>query len=81
MNQTTTICPLCGGEKEAGATSFTVDFGFGVVVVRHVPAQVCSLCGEAWMDDAVAEQLEVVVGNARLSHQAVKVTEFAGVAA
>ncbi|QFY41338.1 type II toxin-antitoxin system MqsA family antitoxin [Candidatus Methylospira mobilis] len=74
-------CPLCGGKKAAGTTSFTVDLGFGVVVVRHVPAQVCSLCGEAWIEDATAEQLETVVESARLSHQAVKVAEFTDIAA
>lgn len=81
MNQPIAVCPLCGGEKKAGTTSFTVDLGFGVVVVRHVPAQVCALCGEAWVDDAVAEQLEAVVGNARVSHHTVKVEEYAEIAA
>ena len=38
-------CPLCGGSKKAGRTTFTVDLGFGVVVVRDVPASVCSQCG------------------------------------
>lgn len=33
-----TACPLCGREKEAGRTTFTVHRGFGVVVVREVPA-------------------------------------------
>ena len=38
-------CPLCGGSKKAGRTTFTVDLGFGVVVVRDVPASVCSQSG------------------------------------
>ena len=48
-------CPLCGGGKQPGATTFAVDLGFGVVVVRGVPALVCSQCGEAWIEDPVAE--------------------------
>ena len=40
-------CPLCGGEKSHGKTTFAVDFGSGVVVVRDVPALVCNLCGDA----------------------------------
>jgi len=39
-------CPLCGGKKKLGTTTFTADLGFGVVVVRNVPATVCSQCGE-----------------------------------
>ncbi len=31
-------CPICGGSKVKGTTTFTVDLGFGVVVVRNVPA-------------------------------------------
>jgi len=39
-------CPLCGGGKKQGDTTYTVDLGFGVVVVRGVPAKVCTQCGE-----------------------------------
>ncbi len=38
-------CPLCGGNKSEGKTTFTTDLGFGVVVVRDVPATVCAQCG------------------------------------
>jgi len=27
-------CPLCGGTKKKGKTTFTADLGFGIVVVR-----------------------------------------------
>ena len=33
-----------------GKTTFTVDLGFGVVVVRDVPATVCSQCGADWIE-------------------------------
>ena len=32
------LCPLCGGQKVHGKTIYSVDLGFGVVVVRIVPA-------------------------------------------
>ncbi|MBF8275882.1 MAG: hypothetical protein HW390_955 [Candidatus Brocadiaceae bacterium] len=34
-------CPLCSGNVKKGKTIFTVELGFGVVVVRDVPATVC----------------------------------------
>lgn len=40
-SQASSQCPLCGGTKAPGATTFTADFEFGVVVVRRVPALVC----------------------------------------
>lgn len=70
-------CPLCGGKKVKGKTTFTADLGFGVVVIRQVPAMVCSQCGAEWMDDKVAAQVESVVSDARKKHHTVEVTTLA----
>lgn len=70
-------CPFCGGLKRDGKTTFTVDLGFGVVVVRDVPATVCALCGADWISDAVAAKLEDIVGEARNKHHMVEVTSLA----
>jgi len=77
MNPKSNPCPLCGGNKTAGKTTFTADLGSGVVVVRRVQATVCSQCGEEWIDDATARRLEQVVNEARLKHSEVEVTAFA----
>ena len=58
MSDTSQICPICGGKKTKGKTTFSADFGGGVVVVREVEATICSQCGEEWIDDATARQLE-----------------------
>lgn len=72
--QTPDRCPLCGGTKKEGKTTFTADLGFGVVVVRDVPATVCSQCGADWINDAVASKLGSVVNDARQKHHTVEVT-------
>ncbi len=59
------VCPMCGGHKEAGHTTFSVDLGDGLVVVRHVPALICNQCGEEWIDNKIAQQLEEIVLEAR----------------
>lgn len=69
-------CPLCGGYKRPGKTVFSVDLGFGVVVVRDVPATVCSQCGADWIDDSTAEKLEDIVSDARQKHHMVEVTSL-----
>jgi YgiT-type zinc finger domain-containing protein len=66
-------CPLCGGVKELGTTTFAVDTGSGVVVVRAVPATICSLCGEEWIDDNIAAQLEQIVQEAKKRRMLVEV--------
>jgi len=66
-------CPVCGGEKKPGTTTFTVELGFGVVVVRHVPATVCSQCGADWISDDVAKRIETVVEEAKKKRLEVEV--------
>lgn len=70
------ICPECGGTKRPGATTFAVDLGFGVIVIRNVPAMVCSQCGADWIADNIAERLEVMVNDARTRKRQVEVTAF-----
>jgi YgiT-type zinc finger domain-containing protein len=77
----TAKCPLCGGKRTSGSTTFTVELGFGVVVIRHVPAQVCDQCGETWLDDPVAAELEEIVSRARAKRSVVDVTEWRAQAA
>ena len=75
MNSDTKPCPVChGGIRQPGKTTFTVDLGFGVIVVRGVPAQVCDLCGADWIEDTVAEKLEQVVAETKQKHPVVEVT-------
>lgn len=69
-------CPLCGGAKRPGATTFTADLGFGVVVVRNVPATVCSQCGADWIADDIAERIETLVDDARRKRLQVEVVSL-----
>jgi YgiT-type zinc finger domain-containing protein len=70
------FCPLCQGLIEHGQTTFTVDFGDGVIVVREVPAQVCRLCGADWLEDQVAAALEGIVNTARRRRLTVEVLSW-----
>jgi len=75
-NKSPDLCPLCGGDKKPGTTTFTADLGFGLVVVRDVPATVCGQCGEDWIDDSIAKQLEAIVNDAKKKRLQVEVTSF-----
>lgn len=74
--KTKNLCSICGGTKKHGTTTFTVDLGFGVVVVRNVPALVCDQCGADWIADEIAERLEATVNQARQNHRQVDVTAY-----
>lgn len=74
------LCPLCGGEKRPGTTTFAADLKFGVVVVRDVPALVCTRCGDPWIEDPVAARLEEWVAEARRKQTLVEVARWQMVA-
>ena len=76
MSENNDICPLCGGNKTRGTTTFSAELGIGVVVVRQVRATVCSQCGEEWIDDATARELERIVDDARQRRLQVEVAEL-----
>ena len=67
------LCAACGGNVEKGSTTFTVDYGTGVVVVRNVPAMICMQCGMEWIDDQHAEKIEDIVNEAKSKHSEVEV--------
>lgn len=71
------LCAFCGGPRAPGRATFTADLGSGVVVVRHVPATVCEQCGEEWIDDATAAELEQRVEEARIRGAQVEVASMA----
>lgn len=74
------FCPLCGGHKKPGTTTFTVDKEDTLVVIRNVPATICSLCGNAWFSDEVAASIETIVEEAKNRRRQVEVTQYQKVA-
>ena len=70
-------CPLCGGTKKPGTTTFTAELEFGIVVVRSVPALLCSMCGADWIQDDIAARLEMIVNEAKQKRLQVEVTTLA----
>ena len=70
------LCALCGGKKRKGETTYSVDLGLGVVVVRHVPALICTQCAEEWIEAEVAKELEKIVESARNKKLELEVVAF-----
>ena len=70
------LCSLCGGTKKPGTTTFTAELGFGVVVIRHVPATVSTQCGADWIADGAAARIEKAVEEARNKHSQVEVLVY-----
>ena len=54
-------CGICKAETEEKTVTYTEDIDQGVIVIRHVPAQVCTECGNIWYSGTVAAELEKLV--------------------
>jgi len=54
-------CFFCKGELSNSTTTHVVTLDKCIVIVKNVPCTRCAQCGEAYFDDAVAQQLEKIV--------------------
>ncbi len=51
-------CVICKqGEAQPGVTTVTLERNGLTLVVKNVPAQVCTNCGEEYVDEETAENL------------------------
>jgi YgiT-type zinc finger domain-containing protein len=54
-------CGICKAEMEETNVTYTEDIAQGVIVIRHVPAHVCTECGNTWYSGTIAAQLEKMI--------------------
>ncbi|MDP3298400.1 MAG: type II toxin-antitoxin system MqsA family antitoxin [Thermodesulfovibrionia bacterium] len=54
-------CPLCGGEMHDGVTAAPFFIGEKIIVIKDVPAELCSDCGEAYMKSSVVDKIEALL--------------------
>ena len=54
-------CGICKADMEKMNFTYTEDIEHGIVVVRHVPAHVCTKCGNTWYSVTVARELEKLI--------------------
>ena len=69
-------CPICQGNKIESTTTFTVDLGKNLIVIRNTPATICSQCGEEWLSDSVVEEIEEIVNEAKNKDRLIEVVNF-----
>ena len=70
-------CVACKhGETKPGATTVTLERDGMTLVFKHVPAEVCANCGEAYTDERTSRQLMELAKQAADSGVQVDVREF-----
>ena len=64
------MCKACLSEDNiATTTSFTVDFGDLLIVIRNVPCHECHICGEEILSDEVSSRIDTLVREAKENAQ------------
>lgn len=71
---------LCGERMEPQLISHLVDYGSSVLVIRNVPAFVCSKCGYKLFDDIVVKNLERMEKDFKDRNDLIEVTDYKEVA-
>ena len=54
-------CFMCKGNLENKNTTFMVELNNCIIIIKNVPSQVCTQCGEVSYSNEVAKQLERLV--------------------
>lgn len=58
-------CFMCKGSLENKNTTFMIDLENCIVIIKNVPSQVCTQCGEVSYSDDVARQIEKIISDVR----------------
>lgn len=54
-------CFNCKGNLEVKNVNYMVDLEETIIIIKGVPAKVCTQCGEQYFDDETAENIEKIV--------------------
>jgi YgiT-type zinc finger domain-containing protein len=67
---------MCKGKLEDKNTTFLIDVGNCIIIVKNVPSQVCSQCGEVSYSDCISEKLETIVDDLRKAATEIAVVNY-----
>ncbi len=73
-------CFMCKGHTEDKLTNFIADLENCIIIVKGVPSQVCTQCGEVSYSNEVAEQLQKIVHNTKNALTEIAVVHYSAVA-
>lgn len=54
-------CFMCKGDLEEKKVNYVVDLESTIIIIKSVPAKVCTQCGEQYFEDETAENIEKIV--------------------
>ncbi len=70
-------CFMCKGEVVQAVTDYVVKLERCIIIVKNVPCEKCTQCGETYYTDEVAEQLEMIVDKVKAVATEIAVVNYA----
>ena len=69
-------CFMCKGDLEVKKVNYVVDLEDTIIVIKGVPAKVCTQCGEQYFDDETAENIERIVNQLKQLRAEVTIVNY-----
>lgn len=54
-------CFMCKGTTIEKKVNYVVDLENTIIIIKGIPAKVCSQCGEQYFSDEIAQNIEYIV--------------------
>lgn len=54
-------CAVCGGEFRQTTITHEERRGANLYIFQNVPAQVCTACGEVWIEEATLQEIDRLI--------------------
>ncbi|MCI9173842.1 MAG: type II toxin-antitoxin system MqsA family antitoxin [Lachnospiraceae bacterium] len=68
------MCVYCGGTLKPDHVDYIEKIDNYIIVIRNVPCEKCTQCGEEYFSGTVAKQLESIVNNIQMISSEITVT-------
>ena len=69
-------CAMCKGDIASTKHTFIQEFDNCIIIIKNVPALVCSQCGEVYYSDEISEKLEKIVDRLQSMVKDVAIFEY-----
>lgn len=70
------MCFYCKGDMKPSTTTHVVNYQGCIIVIKNVPCEECSQCGEVEYSDEVMKRLDRIVNNVKELMQEVSVIDY-----
>lgn len=66
-------CVHCKGNMSTGTVNYPVDLESKFILIKEVPANICSQCGAYYLDDEVFIKIEDIVNHVRTANFGIEI--------